>query len=270
MTLIYDGKVDLSFGERDHRYLVSKKINDKVWTIPSPVLGCTSVVQIISKPQLMTYPMNKALEYLTEWVGKYPDGTYANLLKQEWPGLVRQARRAHVEHSNVGKKAGKVGHALVEALLLGKAVTLPTDPQERKYAESVATAFEAWKAEYKPKILGTEEAVYSLLHDVAGTYDLLCEIDGRKYIVDFKTTNPSYYNPDGIYAEYFCQLGGYLIAYEEQNKAEVDGAMIVNLPKDGSEFKVKSLEDIGKTITDAKVYFLSALTLYRSNRDFNG
>jgi len=254
---LYGGKVRLEFGEKDHKYLVSKLVKDDLWTIPSPVLGVTTICGVISKPALMTYPMNKALEYLKTRTEPLSDLDY------------RQARQAHIDHSNAGKKAGKVGHALIEALLTGKTVKLPTDKELKAQIESVQNVFNEWVEDFSPKILGTEQAVYSLLYDYAGTYDLLAEIDGKKYICDFKTTSPSYYNPDGIYAEYYCQLGGYLIAYEEQNEAEVDGAMIVNLPKDGSEYKVKGLEDIGKTMTDAKCYFLHALGLFNSNRDFN-
>jgi hypothetical protein len=255
MVELYNKTVRLEFGESDHRYLVSKLIKDDVWTEPSPVLGVTSVMGVVAKPALMTYPMNKAIEFLKALNTKPTEEDFRN------------ARRAHIEHSNAGKKAGKVGHALVEALLLNKPTTMPTDKTEREYAESVATAFESWKTDFKPEIISTEEAVYSLSHDFAGTFDLMAKIDGKITLLDFKTTNPSYYNPDGIYAEYFGQLGGYLVAYEEQG-GKVDQAMVVNLPKDGSEYKVKSLEDINKTITDAKVYFLSALGLYRSNRDF--
>jgi len=256
-VLCYDDKVKISFHEGAHKYVVQKKVDDNLWTPPQPVLGTTSVLSVISKPALMKYPMNKALEYLQK----------VNVVSV---ATIRQAKLAHVDHSNAGKKAGKVGHALVEALQAGKQVVMPTDPEERKAAESVKAAYEGWCKDFNPEVVGAELVVYSLLHDFAGTYDLLARINGKLTIIDYKTTNPSYFNPDGIYGEYFAQLGAYSLAHEEMTGETVDDLAIVNLPKNGEAYRMKSIKDIGMTKLDCQMYFLNALGLFKLNRNFEG
>lgn len=264
--IIYDGAVDFEFQEKGHRYVVKKKIGE-AWTIGEPVVGCTTVCGIINKPALMTYPMNKALEYINNWWNGVTDEH--EVTDAEVRQILREARQAHVEHSSAGKKAGKVGHSLVEALLLGKPVKMPSDPKEKEQAENVATAFESWKLDFKPEVIATEQAGYSLLHEVAGTYDLVAKIDGKLTICDFKTSASSFFSPTGLYKENFAQLGGYCLVYEEMNKKEVEQLMLVNLSKDTGEYTVRTLEDIKMTKIDAQLYFLHCLGLYKLDKDFD-
>ena len=101
-----------------------------------------------------------------------------------------------------------------------------------------------------------------------GTDDRLCVINDKTVLIDYKTSNRSHYNPDGIYASNFAQLGGQAILVEEMLETEVDDAMIVNFSKDSEEYKLKSLSDMGLTVLDAKLYFLHCLGLYNMNKLF--
>lgn len=255
---IYNKTVKLEFSDSGHKYMVSKLVSKEknLWTVPSAVVGTTSVTSIINKPFLMLWPMNMALTHLKA-LKTLPT-------EQDF----REAASAHRAKSDAGKKTGKVGHALVEALLLGKKVLMPTDPDLLKEAESIKAAFESWVEDFKPDMKYTEQIFYSLVHNYCGTCDLVATIDGKLTVVDYKTTNSSRYNPDGIYAENFAQLGAYIIGLEEMLGIKVDDGMIVNLPKNGEEYKVKSLSDMGKSVEDAKMYFLNALGLYEAHKDF--
>ena len=254
--LIYDETVDFRYNDGEHKYTVAKKV-DETFGPHVPVTGTTTIISVIAKPALMLWPMREAITHLKGLDKKPTEKDFID------------AASAHRQKADAGTKAGKIGHALVEALLLGKKVKMPTDEKTREQAESVQSAFEKWQADFEPTTIDTEKPFYSLTHNFAGTYDYLCEIDGKLTMVDFKTTNTSRYNPDGIYAENFAQLGGYLIGAEEMDGYEVDASMVVNLPKDGADYKVKALADMRLTKTDAKLYFLNCLALYELDKQFN-
>lgn len=253
--LIYDDSIKLEFGETGHRYTVSKKVGDDLWTPPEPVVGTTTVTSVISKPALMLWPLREAISYLEQYKGQPIDKK-----------LLDVAYAAHKRKSQAGKDAGTVGHALVESLLLDKEYEVPEAQKDE--AKSVKNAFELWREDFAPEVLYTEQKFYSQKHDFAGTCDLVANVGGKLTIIDFKTTNPSYYNPDGIYGEYFAQLGAYTLGLEEMLGIEIEEAEIVNLPKNGKEYKVKSLSDLGMSLIDAKAYFLYCLGLYKLNKDF--
>jgi len=246
--LIYKN-IDFNFDEKSHKYTVSKQIGDK-WTVATPVTGVTTIIGIISKPALMTWPMNEAVKYLKSKTQPFSELDWKN------------ATNAYKVKSQYGKDAGHVGHSTVEALLLGKQPEKPPEALQEA-CTSILNAFNKYREDFKPKNLHSEEIMYSLEHNFAGTVDDVSEIDGKTIITDYKTTNPSYYNPDGIYKEHYCQLGGYIILVEEMLGLTVDEAQVVNLPKDGSEYKIKSLSEMGLTTLDAKLYFLHALGLYK-------
>ena len=68
------------------------------------------------------------------------------------------------------------------------------------------------------EILGSELSITTLWF--GGTCDLLIRINGKVYIVDFKTSNH-------ISANYFIQLGGYKYLIERELNIMIDGGFIV-------------------------------------------
>lgn len=257
-TDIYDKSIRFSFDEGQHKYTVCSLIDDK-WSTPVPVSGVTSIISVINKEALVQWAANEASKHFVENLKSIEDIEVIAL----------EARNAHKEKSRIGKAHGSVGHALIEALLKGKPVTPPTKEPAKMAYKSVRKAFEAWIENFKPEIIHSEYPFYSRAGNYAGTTDLICNIGGKLTLIDFKTTNKTYYSPDGIYADNFCQLGGYLLGLEEMLGMKFDEAAIVNLPKDGSEYTMKSLTDLNLTMTDAKLYFRNALNLFELNKTFN-
>jgi hypothetical protein len=84
---------------------------------------------------------------------------------------------------------------------------MPAAEEDKKVIESVASAFEAFMKDWKPEITNIEMVLYSKQFNFAGTTDFVARIGGKLVIGDWKTTNTSRYNPDGIYSSYFAQLG---------------------------------------------------------------
>lgn len=261
--LLYNDTVKFSFNEGQHVYSVAKLIDAKakLWSTETPVVGVTTVCGIMDKPALKFWAAGLAANYMAEHG--------LGMTKAKLARLAEEAKRQHTQAGDKGKAAGSVGHALVEDLLLGRALVLPSEPEAKLAAQSVVKAFKAWSKDYNPDLIASELGVYSLAHNFAGKFDLLADLDGKITLIDFKTSNTSRYAPEGIYPEMFCQLGGYLQLINEQLGVEVDEAMIVNLPKKGGAYKLKSLSDLGLSQAEAKMYFLNALGLYNLNSTFS-
>ncbi len=265
MALIYDKSIDFNYQAEGHRYTIRKAVGDK-WTEAEPVTGVTTIISIIAKDFLAPWAAKLAAEYMRDEIKA---AKKAGARIQSYDALALEAKNQYVKAGDKGKKSGKVGHALVEALQKGQKVIMPSDPELAEQAASIQKAYEAYIKDFKPIVRGAELSVYSRAHHFAGTYDQLCEIGGKLTLLDYKTTNTSRYNPDGIYAEYFAQLGAYSLAYEEMTGEKIEQLMVVNLPKDGSEYKIKTLDDLKLSKNDAQMYFLACKQIYDINQLFN-
>ena len=256
--LCYNDQLDFRYNEGEHKYTVSSLVEDKVWTTPKPVTGVTTICSIMNKEALVFWAAKTAAYYFRDNITDLKNKV----------ALAEEAKRAHLEVANAGKRAGSMGHELVEQLMLGKTTEPPEDEVLLKQYKSIKDAFKHWRSDFDISPLASETAVYSQKYDYAGTFDLAFELNDKVWLIDFKTSNSSYYNPDGIYAENFAQLGAYMIAAEEMLNVKIDECAIVNIPKDGGDYKMRSLSDLNLSKTDAKLYFLACLDLYNKHKTF--
>jgi len=206
--LIYEDTTDFQFNEAEHKYTVSFKVNDDkkdVWTTPRPVVGVTTICNIISKDALIGWSAKVASDYIKKNLKDIKDVVKVS----------DEAKREYINISKKGKETGTIGHELIEKLLKGDEPTPPEDKFLLKEYSSIKNAFEEWRDDFQPEPMTIEQAVYCKTHDFAGTFDLLCNINDKITLIDFKTTKTSYYNPDGIYASNFAQLGAYMLGLEE-------------------------------------------------------
>ena len=103
-----------------------------------------------------------------------------------------------------------------------------------------------------------KKQVYSQTHFLAGTLDFICEIDGKKYLGDIKTSS-------GIYGrEYFAQCAAYRMMCEERGETGFEGSVVVRLGKDGSFDEMYSID-----YENDKKLFLACLEVYRTMGSFN-
>jgi hypothetical protein len=72
----------------------------------------------------------------------------------------------------------------------------------------------------KPKLISTEEFVFSDEYQYAGTADLLVEMEGKTILIDIKTSN-------ALHKTYHLQLAAYAKAIEEKKGIKVDGTSIL-------------------------------------------
>lgn len=87
-------------------------------------------------------------------------------------------------------------------------------------------AFLAWKKKENPEIVAAERRVYHKALRYAGTCDLLCMINGKLTLVDYKTS--SAIQP----MLYPLQLEGYAKAWETHG-VKVEEKLILHLKRDG-------------------------------------
>lgn len=234
---LYNGEYNLVHNPnargRAPRYLVNGVDRPK---------GVTTILgQTLSK-DLMAWAVACAMECLEE---KIPVITKADL---------EDASKEYERRRDAGAGTGSEAHALVENYLKG----IEQSPEEvSKEAKNAYEAFVRWFEETEPEVLNVEEVVFSPQYKYAGTYDCMLKIDGKVYLCDLKTTNASRKAPNGVYAEYFLQLGAYAGAHEEQRVFEknnggtkllpIDGLLVISAKKNG-KLDLVSNEDLGLTV----------------------
>ena len=120
-----------------------------------------------------------------------------------------------------------------------------------------------WAEEREHKFLQSEIFVFSEHYNWAGQCDGIVEIDGKKYIIDFKTGKD-------LYLSNKLQVAAYWQAYQEMTGEEIHGAILlcVGYTKNRKGFKELILE--GKELA----YYLDGFGLHKalfdwSNPDFS-
>lgn len=190
--------------------------------------GVTTILgQTLSK-DLMSWAVGACVDYLRE---KLPVITEKDL---------EVGANEYIRLREAGGTAGSEAHELVEHFL-------KKTKAKGKYSNEARAAYEAfttWFNNVKPEVVGVEQSIFSESFQYSGTFDCMLEINGKVYLCDLKTTNPSKKAPNGVYAEMFIQLGAYAMAYEEERQVElakngktdlleIDDLMVISAKKNG-------------------------------------
>jgi hypothetical protein len=140
------------------------------------------------------------------WIaGHYPKGIqfYKWLADQGWD-------ESQAIKSAAGDKGSKV-HDAISAILRGEEVRIDSKFLNRSTAQmeeltleecDCILSFVAWRNEVKPQSLAWDVTIFSEKYGYAGTIDYICIIDGRTFIVDFKTSQQ-------VWPEYELQVSAY-------------------------------------------------------------
>jgi hypothetical protein len=229
---LYNGKVVLEFEPEKHIYTVKGK----------RIEGVTGVTGIINKPALMYWAVNQTIEFLQKVLKA---GTSYDELQIK--DLLEQAKYAHRKTSTEATDIGQLVHEAIEKYIK---TGIKTELINLK-AKEAFNKFLSWQEENEVKFLECERKIYSEKFEYAGTMDFYCDIKGKRFIGDIKTSS-------GIYEEYFFQTSAYQQAYQEETNVQVDGHIIVRVSKIG-ELEVVENYDYEKNIKA----FNGALQLYK-------
>ena len=136
------------------------------------------------------------------------------------------------------RRAGREGtqvHNAIEDYINGKELNWLNEWGEAKYSlevwKMILKFVDFWET-YKPTLITTETHLFSDQLQIAGTADLVCEIDGEIWLLDFKTSN-------ALYKTYDLQLACYATAWNELYDTPIQRMGILWLksskrgPKDG-------------------------------------
>jgi hypothetical protein len=121
-----------------------------------------------------------------------------------------------------GRRGSNV-HQLTEDYDNGLECNLLGENGQPNYSMDEWAMFERYvdfTATLKPQHLFIEQQVLSPKLKFAGTIDRVCEINGKRYVLDIKTSN-------GIYNSYWLQVAAYQMALSKEAKLKTNGVAIL-------------------------------------------
>jgi len=194
------------------------------------ILEISEDAKQITMPDSRYYRRNgKYYPSITYVLSAYPKGKHF----EDW--LKNMGRSADY----IVKKAGEDGtatHELIEDYLNDKECNFLNQWGNPQHSPDVWQMFlrfvDFWET-HQPKLIETEVHLFSDELEIAGTCDLVCEIDDKLWIIDFKTSNH-------LQTTYDLQTAAYAKCYEECYGKAVDRTAVLWLksskrgPKDGS------------------------------------
>jgi len=152
--------------------------------------------------------------------------------------ITKKAKNAWREKRDKSADAGTLAHGAIEEWIKYEM----TKGQKRKDGtylwwhtvssldseqDNILQNFQTWVKRTNPLFFASELQVGSLTHSYCGILDAICEINGKKVLLDFKTS------ATGDKPEYAIQLAGLAMALEEMGY-KVDERAILWLPKKGN------------------------------------
>jgi len=268
---LYGGKVKLSYWPVSHKYVID---DDRK-------IGVTTVTGIINKEALMLWPLSEAITYLKSSVSDKANTTFT---PEGFSVLIDNASKAYLKKQLRGTDAGTRAHdylerwlryvngetnRLEETLVITPLSNFGDDTSSDEYIRAsdennlckAVDEFKQWYRDNDVEMLEVEKIIYSVKYDYCGRFDAILKINGKVYVIDFKTSNPSRDFQRGVYPENFSQLGGYDIAYSEEfPDFKIDGHAVINLSKKTGKLNIELSED--REVN--REFFLATLSVKRS------
>lgn len=242
--------------------------------------GVTSVLDVVGdKSSLIQWAANMAVAEFG-WVKQNKDestAAYKERLQQsiseattkflslDFKGVVEfitNARLAHARYLRKTAGLGKVVHSDIETLIKmaiqfnGGVIT------NSKVQNEQVQHFIDWSQKNNVIFKASEFKVFSRKLWVAGTCDIIMEIDNELYVGDIKTTNHIWGR------SYFGQTAAYRLMLEEMypDKYTFKGSILINIKRDGL-FEPEEDVHYSPYFEEDKKFFLSALEIYRQEHN---
>lgn len=238
---LYNGEVEL---ELDGRHCYWAEVNGRP---KEKVIGVTSVSGLMDKPQLIYWAVNLACDHLK--------GIIESAEEQISFEHIEEARKKHTQRLKEAGDSGTLVHAFAEAFIRSKIEgTVQPEIPEEGVVFNGALAFMRWVKEHNVEFISTERLVYSMEHGYGGMMDCEAIVDGKKRVIDFKTSKSKKGKEDekckmcgklgcgGVYDEFRFQTAAYRAAAEEEGSRYEGERMIVTFDKETADFSVHELD----------------------------
>jgi len=218
------------------------------------ILEISDDAQQITLPDSRYYRRNgKYYPSVTYVLGYYPKGKFfENWLKQ-----------VGFSSDYIVKKAAEEGtqvHELSEAYLNGEELRFLDDKGRPQYNPDVWQMFlrfvEFWET-FKPTLIETEVHLFSDKLKVAGTCDLIVEINGKLWLLDLKTSNQ-------LQTTYELQTAVYGQCYEECFGKKIDHYGILWLKSSKRGVKKDKMQGKGWEIVESTRTFEENIDIFKT------
>lgn len=226
---LYGGEVVITFYPNSHQYKKDGK----------NVLSVSAISWVVDKSQM-----------LMNWAVKLTREALIARVNAELPISENDIVEACALHRTKKDEAAAIWtlvHDWVEAYTSGQEIPMP----ENEAAQNGILAFLKWKSENDIEFLLSEKIVYSKQYNYVGKFDAVVMLNGKKYLLDYKTSNG--FRP----VEMKMQTAGYVLAYEEETGDKIDWRMIVRFDKETGEFELHDLDGV----EEDQQAFIAALQL---------
>jgi len=225
---LYSNDVTIDFNESNHGYYIHDYDNLTLKGEPKKrrLRGVTTYLNIINKPALLPWAVNKTVEYLQDNLYILQNGQNVNVQEILY-GASKAAEKEKLEAANTGTLI----HKWIENFIVNANVDMPED---EKILEGVLS-FLKWKEENKVEFIEAEKIVYSKKYDYVGTFDIKAKVNGKLCLIDIKTSN-------GIYEEVKLQTAAYVKADEEENNIKYDGRYVLRISKESEAEYIQRME----------------------------
>jgi len=172
------------------------------------------ILEVSEDSKQITLPDSR---YYTRHGEYYPSITYVLQCYPKGKHFEDWLKRVGYSADYIAKKAAEEGtlvHQMAEDYLLGKELNFLNKWDKPQYDPKVwgmFLKFVEWWERYNPTLIETEVHLFSDELKVAGTCDLICEIDGELWVIDLKTSNQlqiSYDLQTAVYGKCFEECYG--------------------------------------------------------------
>ena len=222
----------------------------KVYSTGDFVPGVTSVIGIVDKPALKWASAKIAARTAAENIHEMTD--LDEYVKECTGEFDRQWREK--------AKRGNRVHEVAEKWARGETAEVPHSDQG--FVDALASFY----SDHSPVTVMAERVVIHSLMHYGGRFDAIVEMDGGRYLIDYKTGG---HYPIDVAMQASAYMKAMLANYDDEGRIghfsrlpDLDGARIIYLGEDGSYEVVDPFAAI--TLEDAFSAFTHALMLYRS------
>lgn len=232
----FDGKHEIQFNEKSHRYKLDGK----------PCPGVTTVLKA-SMPTsigLMNWMKSQSVEALFKELTQYdfaqpvwlPNSDKFPITLERKKELFKAATTAHEEIAQEAADIGTITHTYAELYSLGKADEASELLEKVKKADKFPIIkvcigkYLEWTKDNKGEFVSAELLVASPTYDYCGKYDRIDRVNGKLRLRDYKTSK-------SIYIDQFVQLAAYRLAIKEWLNLEIEGLEIVRFGKEDGAFE---------------------------------
>lgn len=277
--------VRVEFNEKQHSYWVAKQFKDGTWSESAPKHGVTTPLsKTVDKPFIAPWVAKLSVHEVLRFAHDNPNivdqvpqmfsdldlldnemvdesgrkvmSYYKFVHKYPWLGKLKSTYK---DASTEGKDLGSWIHTAIENFYNAEALPVITAGTKGMWE-----SFQMFNNLYKPSVDQVEFVVYSPSYDYSGKGDFRGSMNGKTCIGDWKSTNRSKSNEDGVSFDNFFQLGGLAQAEFERTGEWVQDVFIANFDKKGEEPIVIWASDFGMATEDCAKAYIAHLMAYKT------